>query len=42
MLMILILKEKMCTELKMVWQYLFSTLLLSRFKLSQQYVDFFM
>ena len=31
MLINLILKEKMRTEVKMVWQYLFSTSLLSRF-----------
>ena len=31
----LILKEKMRTEVKMVWQYLFSTSLLSRLTVSQ-------
>ena len=35
MLIILIRKEKLCNELKMVWQYLFSTSLLSRFTVSQ-------
>ena len=35
MLIILIPKNKMSTEVKMVWQYLFSTSSLSRFTVSQ-------